>query len=112
MSFYGILKNLQCEMPYYVPDQASWMNGTVNGWAAYKVANAVTTHEAWALGAYSYFNRAAVYADNAFETPAVVQSKMRHLFTISLGGNLGGIYNVINATGGVVNAANFSRYVN
>lgn len=36
----------QSEIPYDVPDQASWMshNGTVNGYASYKVADTVTSH--------------------------------------------------------------------
>ena len=32
------------------------MNGTTNGYAAIKVANSVTTFEAWGLGSYCYFN--------------------------------------------------------
>ena len=37
----------QSEMPYDVPDQASWMSGATNGYASYKVADTVTSHEAW-----------------------------------------------------------------
>ncbi len=46
----------QNELPYDPPNQASWMNGTGKGYAAYKVANSVTTHEAWGVGSYCYFN--------------------------------------------------------
>jgi len=46
----------QNEMPYDPPNQASWMNGSTRGYAAYKVANPVTSHEAWGLGSYCYFN--------------------------------------------------------
>ncbi|MFO0926019.1 MAG: hypothetical protein U0736_03145 [Gemmataceae bacterium] len=37
----------QSELPYDVPDQASWMSGTRNGYASYKIADKVTRHEAW-----------------------------------------------------------------
>jgi hypothetical protein len=43
----------QNEMPYDVPDQASWLNGASLGFPAYKVADTVTTHEAWEPGATS-----------------------------------------------------------
>ena len=33
----------QNEMPYDPPNQAAWMNGTTSGYAAYKVADSVTT---------------------------------------------------------------------
>ena len=46
----------QNEMPYDPPNQASWMNGSTRGHAAYKVANSVTSHDAWGLGSYCYFN--------------------------------------------------------
>ena len=46
----------QNEMPYDPPNQAAWMNGSTRGYAAYKVANTVTSHEAWGLGSYCFFN--------------------------------------------------------
>src|SRR6266851_3676349 len=42
----------QNEMPYDPPSQAAWMNGTTNGYAAYKVADSVTTHQAYGVGSY------------------------------------------------------------
>ncbi|HZN70272.1 MAG TPA: sialidase, partial [Micromonosporaceae bacterium] len=49
----------QNEMPYDPPSQAAWMNGTTRGYAAYKVADSVTTHEAWGtalnFGRFSFF---------------------------------------------------------
>ena len=46
----------QSEIPYDPPDQASYTSATgTNGWASYKVADSVTTHEAWGLGIYSVF---------------------------------------------------------
>ena len=46
----------QNEMPYDPPNQAAWMNDGVKGFAAYKIADDVKTHEAWGLGSYCFFN--------------------------------------------------------
>jgi len=95
----------QSEIPYDVPNQASWMNGTANGYASYKVANSVTTHEAWGVGVYSYFRDAAVKLNNAIEVPNVTGVKIHHMTTIWLNGTAGSeITHVINGTGGRVYA--------
>ncbi|ATB33745.1 hypothetical protein [Melittangium boletus] len=95
----------QSEIPYDVPNQASWMNGSVNGYASYKVANSVTTHEAWGVGVYSYFRDAAVKLHNAIEVPNVTGVKIHHMTTIWLNGTAGSeITHVINGTGGRVYA--------
>ena len=70
-----------------------------NGYAAYKVANSVTTHEAWGLGSYCYFNvNPAVNNYHAFEVPNTAGVKFHDLATVSLG-NVGTITHVINDTG-------------
>ncbi|MFC4048036.1 coagulation factor 5/8 type domain-containing protein, partial [Dactylosporangium siamense] len=47
----------QNEIPYDVPNQASWSSGGgAQGWAAYKVGANVTSHEAWGLGSYCFFS--------------------------------------------------------
>ncbi|KFE63178.1 fibronectin type III domain-containing protein [Hyalangium minutum] len=90
----------QSEIPYDVPNQGSWMNGTVNGYASYKVANSVTTHEAWGVGVYSYFRDAAVKLENAIEVPNYPGIKMHHLTTIWLNGQAGSeITHIINGLG-------------
>jgi hypothetical protein len=89
---------LQNEMPYDPPSNAAWRSGA-NGYAAYKVADSVTSHEAWGLGSYCYFNvNTAVHADRGFEVPVNSGVKMHDLLTVSLGGN-GVIDHVINSTG-------------
>ncbi|HZI42494.1 MAG TPA: coagulation factor 5/8 type domain-containing protein, partial [Gemmatimonadaceae bacterium] len=91
----------QNEMPYDVPSQASWMSGTVNGFSAYRVAPTVTSHEAWGLGSYCFFNRnPAVVADHAFEAPVTRNVRFHDMVTVSLGGGRGTIAHVINAAGG------------
>jgi len=90
----------QNEMPYDPPNQAAWMNGSSNGYAAYEVGPAVTSHQAYGMGSYCYFNvNKSVVADHAFETPTGSGIHFRDLLTVSLGG-VGVIEHVINSTGG------------
>src|SRR5260221_4151948 len=57
----------QNEMPYDPPNQAARVNGSSNGWAAYKVGASVTSHEALGVGSYFFFNvNPAVVAGHSF----------------------------------------------
>src|SRR5450755_1509125 len=90
----------QDEMPYDPPNQAAWMDGATNGYPAYEVAPSVTTHQAYGLGSYCYFNvNPAVVADHAFEAPNTPGVQFHDLLTVSLGG-VGVIEHLINSTGG------------
>ena len=96
----GRLYFYQSEMPYDPPSQAAWRHGDVNGFASYKVANEVTTHEAWGLGVYSVFRAGGIVADNAFQTPTVPGVKLHHLVTLRLGWQRNsGIQHILNGTG-------------
>jgi F5/8 type C domain/Putative Ig domain len=89
----------QNEMPYDPPNQAAWMNGSSDGYAAYEVGPNVTTHQAYGLGSYCYFNvNPAVVADHAFEAPSVSGVQLHDLLTVSLG-NVGVIEHVVNEIG-------------
>ena len=89
----------QNEIGYDEPNQAAFMNGSTRGYAAYKVANTVTTHEAWGLGSYVFFNiDTSIFVDHAFEAPNTPGVKFHNLSTVSLG-NAGMIQFVINTTG-------------
>ena len=89
----------QSEMPYDPPTQAAWRAGAL-GYAAYKVADSVTTHELWGGGAYCYFNlNPSIHADRGFEVPVTPGVKLHSVFTVSLGG-VGVIDHVVNNTGG------------
>lgn len=88
----------QSEMPYDIPSQASWMDGNVNGYASYKVADSVTSHEAWGLGMYSYFRDAVVKLNSAIEAPINPGVIFHDACTVFLSGN-GEITHVINNTG-------------
>ena len=89
----------QNEIGYDMPNQAAWMNGSTRGYAAYKVANNVTTHEAWGLGSYIFLNvDTSIWGDRAFEVPNTAGVKFHNISTVSLG-NAGMIQWVINTTG-------------
>ena len=90
----------QNEMPYDVPTQSEWMSGTTKGFAAYQVAASVTTHDAWGLGSYCFFNKnPTVAADHAFEAPVAPNVRFHDMVTVSLGGGKGSILHVINDAG-------------
>lgn len=94
----------QSEMPYDPPNQATW-RGDALGYASYKVGSGVSSHEAWGLGSYCYFNvNPAIHADRGFEGPAVPGVRFHSVFTVSLGG-VGVIDHVINSTGGAAQGA-------
>jgi hypothetical protein len=103
----------QSEIPYDVPNQASWMSRSAlrdgsrtNGFASYKVADTVTSHEAWGLGVYCYFRDAAVKLNSAIEAPAVPGVKFHNMTTIWLNGKAGSeLTHIINDRGGRVYAS-------
>lgn len=99
----GAVYFYQSEAPYDVPDQASWMNGKVNGYASYKVADKVTKHQAWGVGIYCFFDtNPEVKLQSAIEVPdnttGLNGSMFRDITTVSLGGT-GEITHVINNWG-------------
>jgi hypothetical protein len=90
----------QSEIPYDPPDQASYTSAVgMNGWASYKVADGVTTHEAWGLGIYSVFRHPNVVLTRAIEVPRAPGVKFHDMITVALD-NLGEISNVIDDAGG------------
>jgi hypothetical protein len=90
----------QSEIPYDPPDQPSYTSSEgTNGWASYKVADRVTSHEAWGLGIYSVFRNRGVTLTRAIEVPANPNVRFHNIITVRLGNN-GEISNVINNTGG------------
>ncbi|MFJ9575146.1 RICIN domain-containing protein [Streptomyces sp. NPDC101191] len=95
----------QNEMPYDPPNQAAWMNGATQGYAAYKVADSVTSHQAYGLGSYCYFNvNPGVTAEHAIEAPNRPDVRFRSMVTVSLGGT-GTIRHVVNDRGGPSNTS-------
>jgi hypothetical protein len=101
----GTVVFFQNEMPYDPPNQAAWMEAPgVDGWAAFKVGDAVTSFHGYGMGSYSFFNHGVnIYAAHAFEVPATLPpGSLHNLLTVFLDPShgLGGILNVVNDTGG------------
>ena len=90
----------QNEMPYDPPNQNAWRTGPVLGYAGYKVADTVKTHELWGGGSYIFTNvDPTIRASRAFEVPVTPGVRLHHLLTVQL---LAGLINhVINDTGDV-----------
>jgi hypothetical protein len=95
----------QSEIPYDPPDQSSWRSApNRNGWASYKVADTVHTHEAFGLGIYSVFRHPDVTLTQAIEVPERSTVRFHHIITVALD-NLGEISSVIDGTGGAAKPA-------
>jgi hypothetical protein len=89
----------QNELPYDPPNQAAWRHGSVLGFAAYKVADDVRTHEGWGMGSYIYTNvNPSLHASHAFETPVRPGVRFHDLLTVSLN-KAGTIDHVVNDVG-------------
>ena len=89
----------QSEIPYDPPNQTSYTSAPgVNGWASYKVADGVRSHEAWGMGVYSVFQHADVVLSRAIETPKSPEIRFHDMITVALGDH-GGISHVIDDTG-------------
>ncbi|HVC76656.1 MAG TPA: hypothetical protein VND96_09085 [Candidatus Micrarchaeaceae archaeon] len=101
----------QNEMPYDPPSQSAWMEAAgVDGWAAFKVGDSVTSFAGYGMGSYSFFNQGVdIFAAHAFEVPNTLPaSSLNDLLTIFLDAThgKGGILNVVNNTGGSSTIAN------
>lgn len=89
----------QNEKAYDAPNQAAIQNGSIKGYAAYKVADSVTTHEGWGLGSYCYYNvDPSIVQHHGFAAPNASGVKFHNLLVVSLGGQ-GQYERVINDIG-------------
>ena len=90
----------QSEIPYDPPTQASYASAPgTDGWASYKVADSVASHQAWGLGIYSVFTNPNIVLTRAIEAPPKPGVRFRHITTVALGSH-GAILNVIDNQGG------------
>jgi hypothetical protein len=95
----------QNELPYDPPNQAAYQHDGVLGWAAYKVADDVRTHELWGGGAYVFFTvDPTIHATRGFEVPVRYGVRLHHVLTVNL--SAGTIDHVVNDTGAPVDNSN------
>jgi hypothetical protein len=109
----------QSELPYDPPSQSAWSEAPgVNGYASYKVANTVTSHQAYGLGVYAVFiNSVNISCFNAIETPTNQQVNVHDMMDVYIAGNTSGsgtsqINHIINSTGSTVGPSFGTAYAN
>ena len=97
----------QSEMPYDVPNQAAWMNGSLDGYASYNVAPSVTTHSAYGLGVYSFFDVAGVtiFSNSGIAAPVANGVTFSDLASVYLAGSGGITYTIASDSPGVTDNA-------
>ena len=100
----------QNELPYDPPTQADWMNGGIEGWAAYKVGDQVTTHNLYGGGVYVFNrNNPSIHTENGFEVPVTPGVRLHHIMTVNL--SAGTIDHVVNGVGGPADTSNIGAPV-
>jgi hypothetical protein len=103
----------QNELPYDPPTQADWMNGSVEGFAGYKVGDRVRTHNLYGGGVYVFNqNNPSIHTENGFEVPNRPGVKLHHIMTVNL--SAGTIDHVVNGFGGPADTSRIGQpvYVN
>jgi len=117
---WGRLYFYQSELPYDPPSQGAWSEAPgVNGYASYKVADSVTSHQAYGLGVYAVFiNSTNISCYNAIETPTnSEQVNVHDMMDVFIAGNVSGsgtsvINHIINGIGGTVGPSFATAYAN
>jgi hypothetical protein len=95
----------QSELPYDAPSQSVWSEAPgVDGYASYKVASQVTSHQAYGLGVYGVFLSSTTSCFNAIETPVNQQQVNLHdMITVCITAESDSqITHIINGTGNEV----------
>jgi autotransporter-associated beta strand protein len=111
---WGRLYFYQSEFPYDPPSQDAWSEAPgVDGYASYKVADSVTSHQAYGLGIYAVFiDSINISCFNAIETPTNQQVNLHDMITVYISGNTSGdgsscLDHIINGTGATLCGPNF-----
>jgi hypothetical protein len=115
---WGRLYFYQSELPYDPPSQSAWSEAPgVNGYASYKLADSVTSHQAYGLGVYAVFiNSTNISCFNAMETPTnSPQVNVHDMMDVYIGGNISGngtsvINHIINGIGDTVGPSFATAY--
>ena len=103
----GNVTFFQNELPYDVPDQASWNeSSSFSGYPAFQVAPGVSSFTGTAMGSYVVFTQttATLHVSSAFQAPAVPGVQFSNAFGVWIGGSYG-LDSVVNGAGGPVSPA-------
>eukprot|EP01079_Euglenida_sp_SAG-EU17-18_P006715 gene6715-162_t len=96
----------QSELPYQVTQQEFGDPG----YAGYRVTPNVTSHNAWGVGVYCFFNKEAVTVQSAIVVPPALVKNFVNPLTVFLNGN-GQINHIINDVGAMANKSGNAYYV-
>src|SRR4051812_9453793 len=89
----------QNEMPYDPPTQAAWQHDGILGYAAFKVADDVTTFSGYGFGSYCFFNvNPSIHASHAYEVPTTPGVQLHDVLDLTISGT-GTIDHIVNDTG-------------
>jgi hypothetical protein len=92
----------QSELPYDVPSQSAWMQGSANGYSSYAVSSWVKDHRAYGLGVYSFFDQGVdIVEDSAITVPDANDVSVTHSVSVFIAGS-GSIIHVVDDAGGSV----------
>ncbi|WP_458248753.1 discoidin domain-containing protein [Streptomyces sp. MAI_2237] len=96
----------QNEKAYDAPNAAAITHDGIVGYAAYKVADTVTQHEAWGVGSYcNYTADPSIVQAHGFQVPVTAGVKLHDVLVISLGGK-GQYAHVVNNAGAPTSGTN------
>jgi fibronectin type 3 domain-containing protein len=101
----------QSELPYDVPSQSAWMNGTANGYSSYSVSATVKTHAGYGLGVYSFFNQGIdIVEDSDITVPNTEGVTITHAVAVFITGS-GSTTHVVNDAGGSVESGTQTSFL-
>jgi len=95
----------QSELPYDAPSQDVWSHDGINGYASYKIADTVTSHQAYGLGIYGVFTKSTTACFNVIETPTNSQQvNLHNIIMVYITGQSGSeMTHILNGTGSTLN---------
>jgi hypothetical protein len=107
----GITIFYQSELPYDVPSESAWMNGTVDGYSSYSVSDTVRTHAAYGLGVYSFFDQGVdIVEDSDITVPNTEGVTITHAVAVFITGS-GSTTHVVDDAGGSVQSGTQTSFL-
>jgi hypothetical protein len=101
----------QSELPYDVPSQSAWMNGSANGYSSYSVSDSVLNHVGYGIGVYSFFNQGVpIIEDSAITVPNVVGVTIHDAVSVLLNGS-GQITHIVDNAGTLASVSGKPQYL-